>query len=129
MNELDTLIPQPVTLTIADKTLDILPIKVGRLPAFLRAVAPFMGAFKAGENVDFMALLTAHGESVLDACAVGAGVERAWIDDLDPAQLVQIAQAVVEVNLDFFTRSLAPALTGAAKGVGQALSGASPSAA
>lgn len=114
MSELETLIPTPITLEIAGKTLTILPIKVGRLPAFIKAVSPFLGAFKTGAEVDFIGLLADHGESVLDACAIGSGTDRAFIDDLDPAQLVQIAQAVVEVNMDFFTQSLAPVITAAA---------------
>jgi hypothetical protein len=113
-SELETLIPQPVTLEVAGKTLEILPIKVGRLPAFIRAVAPFLEVFKNGGEVNFIPLLANHGEAVLEACAIGANVERAWINDLDPAQLVKIAQVVIEVNVDFFTHQLAPAITSAA---------------
>lgn len=115
MNELETLIPQPVDVKIGGEQIKILPIKVGKLPAFIRAVAPFFDVFKQGENVDFLALLGQHGESVLDACAIGSGLTRTQIDDLDPAQLVQIAQAIVEVNMDFFIHWLLPSITAAAR--------------
>lgn len=113
------MIPQPVEIEVAGKRLSVLPIKVGRLPAFIRAVAPFIEVFgQRRAEINFVALLTDHGEAVLDACAIGAGVERAWIDELDPAQLVRVAQAVVEANMDFFTRKLAPAIVQAAARVG-----------
>lgn len=111
---LETLIPQPVEIEIGGKNISILPIKVGKLPAFIRAVAPFIGAFKQSSEVDFIALLGDHGDAVLDACAIGSGLPRAEIDELDPAQLVRIAQAIVEVNMDFFIRRLGPAVSQAA---------------
>lgn len=123
--ELETLIPQPVEIEVAGKKLSILPIKVGKLPAFVRAVAPFFAVFKHGE-VDFIALLSDHGESVLDACAIGSGLPRAEIDDLDPAQLVNIAQAIVEVNMDFFTRRLVPSVTAAMLKAAQTGAASSP---
>ncbi|MDP2786256.1 MAG: hypothetical protein Q8O38_16935 [Sulfurimicrobium sp.] len=115
MTELETLFPQPIEIIVAGKSLSILPIKVGKLPAFIRAVAPFFAVFKQGGEVDFIVLLADHGDSVLDACAIGSGTDRAFIDDLDPAQLVNIAQLVVEVNMDFFTRRLVPVITAAAR--------------
>lgn len=119
MSDLETMIPRPVALDVAGKKLEILPIKVGKLPAFIRAVAPFIAVFgQRRTEIDFVALLGEHGDAVLDACAIGAGVDRAWIDELDAAQLVRVAQAVVEVNMDFFIRNLTPAISQATAGVG-----------
>jgi len=42
MSDLETLIPQAVELTIGGETLAIKPLKVGQMPAFLRAISPVM---------------------------------------------------------------------------------------
>ncbi|BCM05889.1 hypothetical protein ACI2S5_24255 [Ralstonia nicotianae] len=40
MDDLDKLIPQPAELIVGGETLAIQPLKVGQLPAFLRAISP-----------------------------------------------------------------------------------------
>jgi hypothetical protein len=42
MSELETLIPQAVELVIDGEPLAIKPLKVGQMPAFLRAITPVM---------------------------------------------------------------------------------------
>ena len=42
MNDLETLIPQALELVIDGEPLAIQPLKVGQMPAFLRAITPVM---------------------------------------------------------------------------------------
>jgi hypothetical protein len=42
MSDLETLIPQAVELVIDGEPLAIKPLKVGQMPAFLRAISPVM---------------------------------------------------------------------------------------
>ena len=42
MTDLEKLIPQALELSINGETLAIKPLKVGQMPAFLRAISPVM---------------------------------------------------------------------------------------
>jgi hypothetical protein len=62
-----------------------------------------------------MALLGRHGDAVLDLLAITTRRERAWINDLQLADAVQLAAAVFEVNADFFVAHVVPSIQGAAQ--------------
>ena len=47
MSDLETLIPPGVQITVAGETLTLKPLKVGSLPAFLRAISPVMQSLTA----------------------------------------------------------------------------------
>lgn len=88
------------------------PVKVKDLPAFLAAVEPIARDLAAG---DILAALARHADGVIAATAIGAGVERAWLEQQDADVLVDLAARVVEVNADFFVRRVLPAITQAAE--------------
>lgn len=111
MSDLDTLIPQPLDLVIAGETLAIKPLKVGQMPAFLRAVSPVMQQLTASE-IDWVALLGERGDDLLSAIAIAVGKPRAWVDDLAADEAILLAAKVIEVNADFFTRTVIPKLGG-----------------
>lgn len=91
---------------------DITPIKVRDLPAFLAAIEPVMRELAEG---DILAALTRHAEAVITATAIGAGVERAWLEEQTPDVLVDLAAQVLEVNADFFVRQALPRIQAAAE--------------
>ena len=111
MSDLDTLFPAPVEVVIRGETLALAPLKVGQLPAFLRAIGPAMQSL-AGESIDWLALFGAHGEDLLSAIAIAVGKPRAWVDDLAADEALLLAAKVIEVNADFFTRTVIPKLDG-----------------
>ncbi len=53
-------------------------------------------------------------EAVIEATAIGAGVDRAWLEDQTPDVLAELAAKVLEVNTDFFVRRVLPVIQGAA---------------
>ena len=55
MSDLDNLVPQAVELVIDGEPLAIRPLKVGQLPAFLRAITPVMQQI-GGDCIDWLAL-------------------------------------------------------------------------
>ncbi len=95
------------TITVAGKHLSIEPVKVRDLPAFLAAVEPILGELAKG---DVLAAIARHADRVIAAAAIGAGVERAWLEEQTPDALVEIAAAVLEVNADFFVRRVLPVI-------------------
>ncbi|AEG69791.1 hypothetical protein PP715_22545 [Ralstonia solanacearum] len=109
MDDLDKLIPQPAELTVGGESLVILPLKVGRLPDFLRAISPVLQQLNAPQ-IDWLGLFIEHGDDLLQAVAVAVGKPRTWVDDLAADEAILLAAKVVEVNADFFTRTVLPRL-------------------
>jgi hypothetical protein len=108
--------PVPHTLEIAGETLELTPLKIGELPAFVRAIHPF--AQHIGVEVDWLALFGERGEDVVVALAVAARRPREWVAQLSLDVAIQLAEAVFEVNADFFIRQVTPALLRLAERIG-----------
>ena len=98
----------------------ITPVKVRNLPAFLRACEPIATALMAG---DLQSALLHHADDLITATALGADVDRAWLEEQDAGTLVELAAQVLEVNIDFFARVLLPTVTAAAERIGAAIPG------
>jgi hypothetical protein len=98
----------------------IAPVRVRDLPAFLAAVEPIL---RDVANGDIVGALARHADAVIAATAIGAGVERAWLDEQDAETLVDLASRVLEVNADFFVRRLLPKIAAAAERVNLIASG------
>ena len=111
MNDLEQLIPQPVELTVGGETLAIKPLKVGQMPAFLRAISPVMQHLMRAE-IDWLTLLGEQGDDLLAAIAIAVAKPRQWVDDLAADEAILLAAKVIEVNADFFTRTVLPKLDG-----------------
>ncbi len=91
------------------------PLKVKDLPAFLAAIEPVARELAEG---DILAALARHADAVITATAIGAGVERAWLEEQTPDVLVDLAARVLEVNADFFVRQVLPRIQAAAERIG-----------
>ena len=111
MNDLEQLIPQAVELTVGGETLAIKPLKVGQMPAFLRAISPVMQHLTRAE-IDWLALFGEQGDDLLAAIAIAVAKPRQWVDDLAADEAILLAAKVIEVNADFFTRTVLPKLDG-----------------
>lgn len=124
---LDALPPVPETVLIAGETLEIVPLKVGELPAFVRAIRPFAQALT--QEVDWLALFGSRGEDLVQALAIACRRPKAWVEELELDEAIRLAEAVFEVNADFFIRKVAPMATFAAERIGRRLTGPIPSSA
>lgn len=111
MSDLETLIPQPVDLVIGGESLAIKPLKVGQMPAFLRAISPVMQQLTASE-IDWLELFGERGDDLLSAIAIAVGKPRTWVDELAADEAILLAAKVIEVNADFFTQTVIPKLDG-----------------
>ena len=108
MDGFKTFPPEPVVVTLSGTALELTPIRLGELPRLLAVVRPL--AEEITSDPDWMALLGRHGDAVLDLLAITTRRERAWINDLQLADAVQLAAAVFEVNADFFVRRVVPGI-------------------
>ena len=111
MSVLEALIPQAVELVIDGEPLAIKPLKVGQIPAFLRAITPVMQQI-GGDGIDWLALFGERGDDLLTAVSIAVGKPRAWVDELAADEAILLAAKVIEVNADFFTRTVMPKLDG-----------------
>ena len=118
--------PVPVTLVIGGERLELTPLKVGDVPAFARAVQPVAASLSA--SPDWLALLAEHGEAVIDAVAIASRRPPEWVTNLALDDAVRLAEAVFEVNADFFIQRVLPSLTEAATRVSQTLGARIPGA-
>ena len=111
MSELETMVPQGIELLIAGEPLLVKPLKVGQLPSFLRAISPVMQQMASSE-IDWLALFGERGDDLLSAIAIAVAKPRAWVDELAADEAILLAAKVIEVNADFFTRTVMPRLDG-----------------
>lgn len=113
MDDFATFPPQPQSLEIAGDTLALTPIRVGEVPALLAAIKPIAPHLVNGDP-DWLALLTEHGDAILDALAIAARRPREWVEALSLDDAVQLATALFEVNVAFFVQRVVPAIQSAA---------------
>lgn len=109
MSDLDKLVPQAVEISLAGEIVAIKPLKIGQMPAFLRAITPVMQQL-GGNGIDWLALFGEHGDDLLTAVSIAIGKPRMWVDALDADEAILVAAKVIEVNADFFTRTVMPRL-------------------
>lgn len=109
MTDLEKLVPQETPIEIAGQSVAIAPLKVGQLPAFLRCIAPLIGQLNAPQ-IDWLRLFGEHGDDLLSAIAIAVKKPREWVDDLAADEALMLAAKVMEVNADFFTRTVIPKL-------------------
>ncbi|MEO1752014.1 DUF6631 family protein [Thiofaba sp. EF100] len=95
------------TVTIDGRAITVAPIKIRQLPAFVRAVEPIAKALAQG---DVLAALAQHAEALIEAVCIGAGIERAWLEEREADVLVALAAEVIEVNADFFVQRILPTI-------------------
>jgi hypothetical protein len=123
--KLDTFAALPPVVTsimIGSERIELTPIKVGEIPAFARAVRPVAACLSA--SPDWLALLAEHGEAVIEAVSIASRRPTEWVVGLDLDEAVRLAEAVFEVNADFFIRRLLPSLTETATRIGTRMPGA-----
>lgn len=103
---------------MSDRSIE--PVSVADLPAFLKAIEPVAREIAAG---DLVGAMMRNADAVIDAAAIGAKVDRAWLGQQTPDVLVELAARVLEVNADFFVRRVLPAINAAAERLSRIASG------
>jgi hypothetical protein len=126
MSELAQLLDEPTAVEIAGQKLALRPMRFGQLARALALAGPIAQHLASG-RADLFALLSSDGERLIELAALLSGQSRAWIESLPPDEAVRLIGALYEVNRDFFSRRLAPALTQTLAKINGS-TGASPSA-
>lgn len=129
-NELAVLLREGSTVQIRDRAVRVAPITMKHLSPFARAVLPIAHAAApvkdgtadlAGINfagANWLDLVMWHGPDCIAAVSLATGEPEEWLGELNPDEMVQLIAEVVAVNMDFFVRSLAPAIKAALGRIG-----------
>jgi hypothetical protein len=132
MSDLERIAPTPRKITVAGETIEVSPLRVRDLPAMARALAPIATAIPAiaGAANPTAALAQAASEDVgrwieaiISGVAVATGRPEEWVGELEIDEIITLAGAVVEANVDFFVRSILPRIQDAARRVTAAIDG------
>lgn len=118
MNELETLIPQPVEIEAGGEILSIMPLTIGQLARVMKALKPALADIQGEINLTMMAV--EHGETLLSAVSAATGKSIEWLDKLPIDDFVRLAGLLLEVNADFFTRRVLPEIAASAERIGKA---------
>lgn len=100
-------------IVINSENLELTPIRVGEIPAFAGAIQPILSRLSDSEP-NWIALISEHGDAVIDAIAIAVHRSPEWIKALELDDAVRLASKVFEVNADFFIQRLLPSITEAA---------------
>jgi hypothetical protein len=110
MSQLDMLVPEGLRVRAGGESLHLVPLKIGQLPAMLRLLSPLVRHVNGSPSVDWLELLGQWGDDILNALVIAVGKPREWVERLSADEAILLAAKVVEVNADFFTRTVMPKL-------------------
>ena len=116
--------PVPVEIYVGDQSIALTPLVLGELPAFARAIQPF--TTELAVEPDWLRLLGSHGEAMIEAMAIASRQSCEWIAGLALDEAIFLAQALFEVNADFFIQRVVPKLGEAVSRIGSQLAGPTP---
>ena len=113
---LETLFPTGKTTTVRGVEITIKPFRFGDLSKVFKAADPILGtllsALNAG-NGQFEAIskvVAESGDNVVDLMVIGTKQPRAWVEELDMDEGIDLFISILEVNADFFVRKVLPGL-------------------
>ena len=106
MSGLQCFSPRLRRLEIDGRRFEIGPVRLRDLPRFARAATRLLPAILAG---DILTVLEDDLAAARDLVASGAGIaDPEWLDGIDSGAFIDLLDAVLEVNLDFFVRRTLP---------------------
>ena len=121
MDDFAALPPVPTSIEIGGEPIEILPLRIGELPAFARTIRPF--AEQLTGELDWDTIIADHGEAVLQALAVATRRPCSWVEGLAIDDAIRLADALLEANADFFVRAVTPACTRMAEHLASRMAG------
>lgn len=124
--EIDIIDPPATAVTINGVTKEITPMKIGQIPAFVRAAGSILDdlneATTEQENGELDVKLTPemigrHGENIIEAVSIAARVEPDEVQDMDVDKFIELAEVCIKVNAGFFAERVIPAFQKAITGI------------
>jgi hypothetical protein len=128
LNELEQLTPFAITVIAQGERVDVSPLRARQLLRVLEALEPLLDEtiaivaeygsitaaakdVRSGKNLPrWMARARAHLDELIELISAAIEKPHEWGGALTLDEVIELAGAVLEVNLDFFSSRLAPAL-------------------
>jgi hypothetical protein len=117
-NDIGVLFPGRV-VKIANGEVRVSPFMFQDIPKVLALIAKYPQFFKPGAPIDAQKLIIEGWKDVLELLALGLRVQPEWFNDLAAEDGFALLDAVLEENIDFFTKHVMPLMN---KWVGKAVS-------
>lgn len=134
-DDLAVLVPLRQVVVISDLVdgspvpveVEIIPIKMGQLSRLMGVVAPIITVIRKVAPVlkdevkirqALGQLLLSNPSEIMEMIAICTNKDLVWVENRDLDEVVKLALAVVEVNLDFFIQKLLPCVLQAMAQVG-----------
>jgi len=112
-DDLQKVIPQKNVIVINGEEIHIQQFKIGKLPLVLDAVQPMAHMLLNRDKkspLDINSMLMLYSDDCLKLMSVLAERPRAWVDQLEIDEGVELLTLQLEVNLDFFVQRVLPKL-------------------
>ena len=113
-DDLGMIEPPSITVMFKGRPCEIRPLTVGQLPAMMRALrdVEMPSTLDAhGLASQLPALIADNGEAIIQAAVIASGEARAVVESAALDEFVTLVAAIIEINSDFFVRTLLPAMT------------------
>lgn len=124
--EIALLFPSGKEITLKGKKVIVKPFGFGKFPKVLQLAKDLKldneapaGAdgVAVAKSLDIGTIMAENADKVVDLCALALGVKSDYLDDLPPDEGIELCQAIIEVNADFFIKRLQPKLLTALSGL------------
>lgn len=112
MSDLNTLIPTKREVRLREKAIEISPFKFsefGLACKFIQRIREQIGDIDG--DVDLFNLMAKCGEEVKGICVLASHQDSEFIETLELDDAVKLIGTIIEVNKDFFTRNVRPAMS------------------
>ncbi|MCC4618254.1 hypothetical protein LL972_20045 [Xanthomonas campestris pv. asclepiadis] len=127
-DDIDVITPPSRVITFRGVQLEVTPLTLAQIGPFIKATRPIIGRVivaaslvSAGATIEVAALMMDVLEQDADAFAKGgaivAGKPEAWVGGASLADAAALAEAVVELNEDFFGQRLPSLMRAAGKAI------------
>lgn len=122
------LFPQGKQVVVKGEEFTIKPFGFGKFPKvlelFKRLKDTPVAAGTGGTVKEIIDIIADNGEVVVEFAMLATGKKRDFFDDVTLDQAVELVQAIIEVNADFFVKRLQPKLLEAMSKLTASLGGA-----
>lgn len=115
MREVELLFPKGKDVSLKGKTYHVKPFGFGQFPIILKMMDGFSAENlkEQGNTAETLFMLIKdNAAGIIEICALAVGEKKEFFLDLPPDEGLTLIQAILEVNVDFFTKRLLPILTG-----------------
>lgn len=135
MSGIEKLLPHSRTVSIQGTDFEVAPFRVKSVRAVLSGLVPFVAAldpataadgdaiaglgrlfaqYQSGQGpenaagLSLVGLLTSQMDDTISLVAALIGKSSEWVGELNLAELIALAEAAIDVNLDFFIQGVLP---------------------